>query len=149
MTRRATPRTDADIAATNGHAPLAPGALPRPTNTQHGLSQRVHAPRSREQVEAQYVAARDAWMAAMRAANSGRPADLAALAIAQEAYEAAVHERELWSHGPRVAIPVESEESHSRDLGAIVGQELAWRRVRSAEKPKGILARLADRFGRR
>lgn len=78
----------------------------------------------------------------MHAASSGRPADLAALAIAQEAYEEACAERERWEAGGKVvAVPIESDKP--RNLGAIVGQELAWRQVRaSQEKPLGILGRI-------
>jgi hypothetical protein len=109
------------------------------------MAERQPRPRSREEAEAQYVAARDAWTAAMRTAQSGRPADLAALAIAQDAYEAASIEREGWASGARVAIPVEPEPH--RDLSAIVGQELAWRHVRHVEeKPNGLIARLRRRF---
>ena len=80
------------------------------------------------------------------AANSGRAADLAALAIAQEAYEAAVHERELWESGARVAIPVEPETPHA-DLGAVVGQELAWRQVHAPKpEPNGLFGRIRRRF---
>jgi hypothetical protein len=98
---------------------------------------------------AQYNAARDVWLAAMRAANSGRPADLASLALAQEAYELAVAERDRWQTGSTVAIPVESDER--RPIDAIVGQELAWRDVHHEEQVRqerspGLLARL---FGRR
>jgi hypothetical protein len=57
---------------------------------QSALTHRIEsAARSPEEAEARYVAARDAWTAAMRAANSGRPADLATLAVAQDAFEAA------------------------------------------------------------
>ena len=55
------------------------------------------------------MVARDAWIAAMRKANSGRSADLAGLAIAQEAYEQAMVEVERWRSGVKVAIPIEPE----------------------------------------
>jgi hypothetical protein len=106
---------------------------------------RAQRPRSAEEAEERYVAARDAWTAAMRGAQSGASADLAALAIAQEAYEAALAEKERWASGPRVAIPVEPDPSS--DLDAVVGQELSWRRVHEHEqeaerKPRGGLGGL-------
>ena len=55
----------------------------------------VSAPRSSEEAEERYVMARDAWIAAMGKANSGRSADLASLGIAQEAYEQATVEVEV------------------------------------------------------
>lgn len=99
---------------------------------------------TREEAEGQYATARDAWTAAMRRANSGRPADLASLAIAQEAYEAAAAEVQLWRSGARIALPVQADRNSG--IETAVGQELAWRRVLHHEdKPKGLLARL---FGR-
>ena len=85
----------------------------------------------------------------MRSANSGRPADLASLAIAQETYEAATAERERWISGNRLAVPVE-EPSQPR-LGAVVGQELAWRQLQNAkaERRPGLMGRLANRFRRK
>ena len=92
------------------------------------------------------MAARDAWTAAMRRANSGRAAHLASLAITQEAYEAAAAEVERWRSGARVAIPVQPEVSHA-DLEAAVGQELAWRRVlHPPEKALGLFGRLRKRL---
>jgi hypothetical protein len=85
-----------------------------------------------EEVEAAYEAARVEWTAAMRAARSGKPADMAALAIAQEAYENALAEKRRWEAGPRVAIPIESE--RPRGIDAIVDQELARRRVKELEE---------------
>jgi hypothetical protein len=111
----------------------APSAPPQP------------AARSRAEARERYVAARDAWLAAMKAASSGRPADLAALAIKQEAYEAATAELERWESGERVAIPVETDRVASVD--AVVEQELAWRRVHQHdEKEPGLLGRLARRL---
>lgn len=107
------------------------------------------APRSREEAEAQYVVARDEWTAAMRRANSGRAAHLASLAIAQEAFEAASAELELWRTGARIAIPIKPEASHSV-LEAAVGQELAWRRVlHPPEKKPGLFGRLRRRLNGR
>jgi hypothetical protein len=109
------------------------------------LGQRIARPHTHEEAEAAYVAARDTWTAAMRAANSGRPADLASLAIAQEAYEAAVAERERWEAGGRVAIPVEPE-NEVNSLDAAVEQELAWRKVLHPEPKTGLLGRIRRRL---
>jgi hypothetical protein len=82
----------------------------------------------------------------MRAAASGRSADLASLAIAQEAYEAASRERDEWTSGRRTAaIPIEPGRSA---IDVVVGQELAWRRVHHEdEEPKrGILGRIGLRL---
>lgn len=132
----ADPRSATDV----GIQPRAPRAEVAP------------AARSAEDAEARYVAARDVWTAAMRAANSGRAADLATLAVAQEAYEAAAAELEDWRRRQRVAIPVEPARP-LRAVDAIVGQELAWRRVREHEKrvhekasAPGVLGRLARRL---
>jgi NOL1/NOP2/fmu family ribosome biogenesis protein len=108
------------------------------------------APHSREQAEARYVAARDAWAHAMHLATSGRPADLASLAIAQEAYELATAERERWNGSHAVPIAIEPEENH-KGLEAIVGQEFEWRRVHdvsAARQARGI-RRLFRRVTRR
>jgi hypothetical protein len=113
------------------------------------LTRRLTRPVSHEEADEQYVAARDAWTAAMRRASSGRPADLATLALTQEAYEQAAAELELWRTGARVAIPVEP--SSRSGLEAAVGQELAWRRLHQMRaKVPGLFARLAHRLtGRR
>ena len=110
-----------------------------------GLGQRIAEPRTVEEVEQRYVASRDAWVAAMRAANSGRPADMATLALCQEAYEAATLERERWLSGARVAIPIEPANEHA-SIEAVVDQALAWQDVHEHEKPRGFIGRL---FGRR
>jgi hypothetical protein len=109
-----------------------------------GLTQRIAAPRTMAEVEQQYVASRDAWVVAMRAANSGRPADMATLAICQKAYEAATLERERWLSGARVAIPVEPANEHA-SIEAVVDQALAWQEVHEHEKPRGFLGRLFRR----
>lgn len=99
-----------------------------------------------EDAEAAYTAARDAWVAAMKAANSGRAADLASLAIAQETYEAAAADRERWIRVEptrRTAIPVDGSGT-SRELDVIVDQELGWRHVND-EKPARGLGRLFRR----
>ena len=71
MKRRAAVETEA---AAGPPAPLA-----RFTDTvgHSALAQRRAGPQSGDEAESRYVAARDAWVAAMHAANSGRPADLA------------------------------------------------------------------------
>ncbi|HUF07133.1 MAG TPA: hypothetical protein VMP86_07070, partial [Candidatus Binatia bacterium] len=98
--------------------------------------QPVERPRSREEAEERYVVARDAWIKAMRVAEKGRPAGMAALAIAQEAFEAATAEREGWIAG-RVAIQIHPEGPRT-DLEAVVAQEMAWRRVHAHEQPTGF-----------
>ncbi len=105
---------------------------------------------SREEADATYVATRDAWVVAMRGANSGKPADLATLAIVQEAYEAASAEVEQWRSGGRIAIPIQTEAERS-GIRIAVGQELEWRRVlHHEEKQPGPLGRLVRRLtGRR
>jgi hypothetical protein len=133
MTERRRSRTAApETPAENASVPVRerPGAL----------SSRLAAPRTREEVEERYVVARDAWTAAMRQANTGRSADLAALAIAQEAYEAAAAERHRWISGEIVAIPIETNSQHDADLSTVVGQELAWRTVREHDDaPRGLM----------
>lgn len=162
MTRRTTPAEDgapkanakaAQPKVTRKTTAIAktttPVAVAPPEPLETPLGQRMARPQSFEEAEVRYVAARDAWTAAMRAANSGRSADLASLAIAQETYEAAAAERERWLTGSRViAVPVEPEKRSG--IEAAVGQELAWRRVLHPEPPKGgVLSRVRRRlFGR-
>lgn len=144
MTRRTTARTDREP-ATPAEPPSAlrlRGGAP-----QSGLSHHRYVPRTAAEVEEDYVAARDAWTAAMRKANSGRSADLAALAMAQEAYEVAATERERWQSAAKVSIQIEPDGRPHPDLGAVVGQELAWRQVRTVEEPPpGLFGRLRRRF---
>jgi hypothetical protein len=131
----------------------APAPAPKPAPAKRigsgsagaGLSQRIAAPQSLADAEARYVDCRDAWTAAMRAAASGRPADMATLAICQEEYEAAALERDRWLSGARVAIPVEPEAERA-PIDVVVEQAMAWRDVHHHEKPRGVLGRL---FGRR
>ena len=105
--------------------------------------------RSLEEAEARYVTCRDAWTAAMRAANSGRAADLASLAMAQEAYEQATAEVELWRSGAKVPIAIEPDRTHA-GLQAAIGQEMAWRRMHEPKaKAGGPLARLARKISGR
>lgn len=106
------------------------------------------APRSAAEAEEVYVAARDAWTAAMKEAASGRPAALASLAIRQEEYEVAAAERERWLSGERFAEPVRADPS--RAIDAVVGQELAWRRIHApAKRRPGLLRRILGRVSRR
>jgi hypothetical protein len=114
------------------------------------IADRLARPHSREEAEERYVGARDSWAAAMRAANSGKPSDMAALAIAQDAYESALAERARWASSPRTPIPIEAD--RPAGIGAVVGQELSWRRVHEIEEerkqPTGI-RRLLRRITRR
>ena len=124
--------------------PAAPAALRHRHPPPSGMANRLARPHSREEAEERYVAAREAWTAAMRAAGSGRPTDLAALAMAQEAYEEALADRDRWASSPSVAVPIGDE--HPNGLEAVVGQELSWRRVheheleleRERERPRGL-----------
>ncbi len=137
--------------ASSGQADGAPDPSPAPSKRigssmgSSGLSQRIASPQSLAEAEAHYVSCRDAWTAAMRAASSGRPADMATLAICQEEYEAAALERDRWLSGHRIAIPVEPEKNHG-SIDVVVEQAMAWRDVHHHEKPRGFLGRL---FGRR
>ena len=117
------------------------------TTGHSALAQRLVGPHTREEAEAVYVAARDAWTKAMRAASSGRPADLASLALAQETYEAATAERERWMANGHVALPIERA-AMRRDIEAAVRQELEWRSVRTHHEPKGLTGWLRKRLGR-
>ena len=106
-------------------------------------------PRSLEEAEARYVTCRDAWTAAMRAANSGRAADMASLAIAQQAFEEASAEVQLWRSGAKTAVPIEPERNNA-GLQAIIGQEMAWRRMHEPKaKQGGPLSRFAKKISRR
>ena len=137
--RLARPSSDSETPTARPRLPSSPVRHP-------ALTERRSGPGSREEAEAQYVAARNAWTAAMRAAASGRAADMASLAIAQEAYEHAAVERERWLSGARVAIPIEPE-STTKGIDAVVGQELAWRRVHEHNGHRtGLFRRLARRL---
>lgn len=127
---------------------MAPRPMVAPASP---MADRLHRPHSREEAEERYIAARDAWTAAMKASASGRSSDLAALAIAQEAYEAALAERERWAASPKVPIAVEPD--RPRGIDVVVGQELSWRRVheheqereQAAKSRKGVFGRLFRR----
>ncbi|HEY6608778.1 MAG TPA: hypothetical protein VI277_06240 [Candidatus Limnocylindria bacterium] len=84
----------------------------------------------------------------MHAANSGRSADLASLALAQEAYEAATAEREIWLSAPAStrAIPVDPG-SVKRDIEIVVGQGASWQRVKEHEPAGGVRGFLKRLFG--
>lgn len=127
---------------------ITPGVEPSSARAPR-ISQPSIAAKSPAEAEQRYIAARDAWTAAMRAASSGRPADMAGLAIAQEAFEAASAERELWRSGEMVAIQVDPG-ARSKHVAAALGNEMAWRNVRREEPPKrgglgGLVRRLTGR----
>jgi len=114
-----------------------------------GITHRRVGPQSDAEAQEEYVSARDSWTAAMRAAGSGRPADMASLAIAQEAYEAASAELERWRTGRRIAVSVEPDRTQVA-INVVVGQELAWRKVHGQQtKRPGLLDRLLGRRDRR
>jgi hypothetical protein len=141
-------RTRRPAASTPSDAAPRPAQRVGSSMSSSGLTQRINSPGSLAEAEAHYVSCRDAWIAAMRAASSGRPADMATLAICQEAYEAAALERERWLSGGRVAIKVEDSANDRASIDVVVDQALAWRDVHDLErdKPRGVLGRL---FGRR
>jgi len=125
-------------------APVAPSTAD--TSGHAALAERRPGPRTLEEVEQRYVAAREAWMQAMRAARSGRHSDLASLALAQEAYEQAAAEREWWMSSERVAIAVE-EKGPRPNLEAIVSNELRWRQIHAPHhEPRGVIGRLKRRL---
>lgn len=147
---RRTDRTDTPHAGERTAQPADVHRTPRIGHAagSKGITRRV-GPRSEAEAQEQYVAARDAWTAAMRAAGSGRPADMASLAIAQEAYETASTELELWRTGRRIAVPVEPDRAQTA-INVVVGQELAWRKVHGQEtKRPGLIGRLLGRRDRR
>jgi hypothetical protein len=149
MSAQRTPEADTGTRPAVDPAAVVPAPFRRTPPASGRHARPATAPRSREEAEAQYIAARNAWTLAMHRALSGRSADLASLAIAQEAYEEAVAERELWETGTRLAVPVEPDPRTSVEV--IVGQNLAWQRVREAEQQRrpGVLTRLARRITRR
>jgi hypothetical protein len=121
-----------------------------PTPTPSDSAKRVRgiisaAARYEADLEQRYVAARDAWTRAMHAANSGRSADMASLAIAQEHYETIMEERERWLASSRIAIPIDAPDTR-HNLEVAVGQELEWRRVHAPKPPPGFLGRFWDRL---
>jgi hypothetical protein len=85
----------------------------------------------------------------MRRASSGRPADLASLAIAQEVFEMASAQRDGWQAAGRSAHLVREDHSRPQGVDVIARQDLAWRRVRESALPgPRLLGRMA-RFARR
>ena len=143
--RRVETRAEAEFDASVAPAAPEPPATSAPRAARSiPASTPIAVALSREEAQERYVTFRDAWVAAMRRSNSGRAADMASLAIAQEAYEEASAEVQLWRTGSRIAIPIQVDRESRLDVA--VGQELAWRRVREAdEKPRRLLSRL---FGR-
>jgi hypothetical protein len=123
---------------------------PRPPERNAGARPTVVRPRSHEEAEERYVVARDAWTAAMRRCSSGRAADLASLAIAQEAYELASAEVERWRSGARVTIPIVRDAPRT-GLEVAIGQEMAWRRVHEHQKeaPRPLSRLIRRLTGRR
>lgn len=143
MSVRRQPRSGAEQDAADQAAPPSP-AHRRAAPVQHEAVR----PHTRQEAEAQYVAARDAWIAAMRRASSGKPAHLATLAITQEAFEAAAAEVELWRTGVRIPVPVQPERAVGIEV--VVGQELTWREIHQhEEKRPGLLGRLRNRLNGR
>lgn len=142
-------RPEAPDTAPRAHVgPKAPAARNRAPSVT-APREPVAPARSSEEAEERYVIARDAWVAAMRKANSGRAADLASLAIAQEAYVMATSEVEAWRSGAKAALSIQPE-AKRHSLEAAVGQEFAWRRVHDQqEKRPGPFARLVRRVTRR
>jgi hypothetical protein len=135
----------------HSEAPTPPSTDPEPLPVAEHVN--VHASAGLDaasygqDLEERYVAARDAWTQAMQAAGSGRPADMASLAIAQQAYETIAAEREEWLTSGRVAIPIEpSPKRH--DIEIAVGQELAWRRLQQQEGRSGLFTRIRRRLSR-
>ena len=105
----------------------------------------LDAARYGQDIEDRYAQARDAWTQAMQVAGSGRPADMASLAIAQQAYEAIAAEREQWLASGRIAISIQpSPKRH--DIEIAVGQELAWRRVQQHDGRGGLFSRIRRRL---
>lgn len=83
----------------------------------------------------------------MKAANSGRTADLASLAITQEAYEAASVERSRWIQAApttRTAIPV-NRAGGTSEIDMVVRQELDWKRVQNEPPPQRGFKRFVKR----
>jgi hypothetical protein len=147
MTARRASEADAGREAAAEPTAKTPAIRRRP-QSDSAATRPASAPRTRQEAEEQYVAARDAWIAAMKRANSGRAAHLATLAITQETYEAAFAEVELWRSGVRIPIPVEPE--RTTGIEVVVGQEFTWRQLHTHEEKKpGFLGRLRRRLSRR
>lgn len=141
-------RPDLEPATATTDEAVVPSALPRIERARPApAGPRADEPRSADEAERAYVAAREAWTGAMRAAASGRPADMAALAIAQEAYEAASLERQRVQRleSNPVAITIERE-PQPRGIDAVIGQEMAWRDLKQPPR-EGLIARIRRLLG--
>ena len=136
--------TEIESQASDARPRRSPAPGRRPASAAHTLAGDIR--HYGADLELRYVAARDAWKLAMRAANSGRSKDLASLAIAQQAYEEVAAEREHWLAGGRMAIPIEPDPQR-HDIEVAVGQELEWRKVLHPTKARGFLGRIKDRLG--
>jgi len=124
--------------------PSATPVPPTPANSARVRGIISAAARYEADLEHRYVVARDAWTRAMHVANSGRSADMASLAIAQEHYETIMEERERWLASSRIAIPIDAPDTrHSIEVA--IDQEIEWRRVHAVKPPPGFLGRV---FGR-
>jgi hypothetical protein len=140
-------------AEADASAATAPSTDPKPVPVAGPVSlpapPRLEGARYGDDLEARYVKARDAWTHAMQIASSGRPADMASLAIAQQTYEAIAAERDQWRASGRVAIPIQPGHAPKRhDIEIAVGQELAWRRVQEADGRGGLFSRIRRRLSR-
>lgn len=105
-------------------------------------------------VEARYEAAHQAWLDALRVCRSGKPADLARLAIAQRTYEELSVELER-AHREAAERQVRLEALRARRLETarraetIANQAAAWMRIhqepRQSRGLRGVIARLLHR----
>jgi hypothetical protein len=106
------------------------------------------------ELAAAYATAEERWRRALKAANSGRPVDLAELALAQEAYVAAGTalrraQREESEQSRRMAeMRARRMEAESR-LAVIVAQEQAWREVAHSDGSSGSFFGRLGRIFRR
>ena len=127
-------------------APARPSSEPRAAKRRRSVPSRAtEIALYGQELEDRYVTAREAWTKAMHTANSGRSADMASLAIAQQAYEAVAAEREHWLTSGRVAIPIQPSPKLS-SVEIAVGQELAWRRIHEHPSRGGLFSRIRRRL---
>jgi hypothetical protein len=136
--------SELETTASAAKPPVTPSAPP-PDAARRVRGVISAASRYEADLEQRYVAARDAWTKAMRAANSGRSAHMASLAIAQEHYETVMDERERWLASARVAIPIDAPDTR-HNIEVAVGQEIEWRRVHAPKPPPGFLGRFWGRL---
>ena len=141
MTRRS---SELETTASAAKPPVTP-TPPAPDSASRVRGIISAASRYEADLEQRYVAARDAWTRAMHAANSGRSADMASLAIAQEHYETIMDERERWMASARVAVPIDAPDPR-HTIEVAVGQELEWRRVHAPKPPPGFMGRFWGRL---